>query len=113
MSSLPTRVVGLVGDLMDRSRLAGAVPGVAFVIDAAACSNADVVVVDLGRFGAAIATLRSVAPRARIVAFGSHVDRDAAARAEHDGADVVLPRSRFFRDPGGAIASYTGGQGTE
>ena len=32
---------------------------------------------------------------ARILAFGSHVDRDGLTRAAESGADLVLPRSRF------------------
>ena len=42
-------------------------------------------------------------PGARIVCFGPHVDDDAADAARAAGADVVLPRSRFFRDPAAAI----------
>jgi hypothetical protein len=34
-----------------------------------------------------------------VIAFGPHVDTEAAERATADGADLVLPRSRFFRDP--------------
>jgi hypothetical protein len=46
-----------------------------------------------------------VAPGARIVAFGPHVDDELLAQAERDGADLVLPRSRFFQDPAAAITS--------
>jgi hypothetical protein len=41
---------------------------------------------------------------ARLVGFGPHVDVAGADAAEAAGADVVLPRSRFFRDPKGALA---------
>ena len=44
---------------------------------------------------AAIASLRSLNPPPRILAFVSHVDRDLADRAQRAGADQVLPRSRF------------------
>ena len=99
------RIVAITADLMDRSRLSAALEGVEFVPDATACVDADVVVVDLGRDATAVASVRAVAPDARIVAFGPHVDNDALTRARRDGADVVLPRSRFFQDPAAALDS--------
>jgi hypothetical protein len=98
------RVCALVSDLMDRSRLAGAVPGVDFVGGPEDCGGADVVVVDLGRRGCDVAAVRAHAPTARIVAFGPHVDDAALDAARADGADRVLPRSRFFRDIEAALA---------
>ena len=97
------RVVALVADLMDRSRLSAAIPDVAFASDAAACAGADVVVIDLARHADAVAAARAAAPGARIVAFGPHVDDDLLTDARTAGADVVLPRSRFFRDPSAAL----------
>jgi hypothetical protein len=88
---------------MDRSRLSSAVPDLAFARRPEDCEDAAVVVVDLARHGAAVAAVRDAAPGARIVAFGPHVDEGAAAAASRDGADVVLPRSRFFRDPSAAL----------
>ena len=79
-------------------------PGARFVRDAAECAGAAVVVVDLARFGDRIARVRSVAPSALIVAFGPHVDEAAAHSARGAGADRVLPRSQFFRDPAAALA---------
>jgi DNA-binding NarL/FixJ family response regulator len=99
------RVCALVSDLMDRSRVSGAVDGVEFVRDAAACAGADVVVVDLARSGDQVAAVRAAAPDARLVAFGPHVDDAAAQAARAAGADVVMPRSRFFRDPASAVAA--------
>ena len=90
---------------MDRSRLSGAVPGVRFAADASVCAGADVVVVDLDRYAAAIADVRSVAPRARIVAYGPHVDEQLLRRARADGADAAVARSRLFRDPLAALAT--------
>ena len=98
------RVVALVTDLMDRSRLSGALGDVEFARDPAACAGADVVVIDLARSADAVAPVRAVAPGARIVAFGPHVDTDLLERAAADGADTVLPRSRFFQDPSAALA---------
>ena len=65
--------------------------------------RADVVIVDLARFGAEVAALRAALPSARLVCFGPHVDEASAAAASAAGADVVLPRSAFFRDPAAAI----------
>ncbi len=97
------KVVALVGDLMDRSKLTAAIPDATFVRGADGCADAEVVVVDLARHGDDIESVRAIAPGARIVAFGPHVDGDGAEQARAAGADVVLPRSRFFRDPAAAL----------
>jgi hypothetical protein len=98
------KIVAMTTDLMDRSRVTAVVPDVVFTTDPAACADADVVVIDLARHAGAVATVRSAAPSARIVAFGPHVDADLLAQAGRDGADVVLPRSRFFQDPAAVLA---------
>jgi hypothetical protein len=97
------RTVALVDDLMDRSHLGAALPGVAFARDAAGCVGASAVVIDLHRYAGAVTEVRRAAPGARIIAFGSHVDTDALDQALEDGADAALPRSRFFRDPAAAL----------
>ncbi|MCJ7437949.1 MAG: DNA-binding response regulator [Acidimicrobiia bacterium] len=107
------RVVALVSDLMDRSRIAAAVPAATFIadIDAAttgAVTRAAVVVIDLARHGDAVATVRQASPDAFIVAFGSHVDDEQLLAARAAGADRVLPRSRFFRNPAAAMALEDG-----
>jgi hypothetical protein len=99
------KVVALVADLMDRSRVSAALPETTFAAEAAACAGADVVIVDLARHGGSVAALRAAAPGARIVAFGPHVDGDLLRAAAADGADVVLARSQFFRDPAGALSA--------
>jgi hypothetical protein len=96
------RMVAFVADLMDRSRLAGATASVEFAADADAAAGAEVVVVDLARFAELVTAIRSGAPTARIVAYGPHVDTALLQRARVDGADVVMPRSQFFRDPAAA-----------
>ena len=98
------RIVAITGDLMDRSRISGAVDGVEFGRDAAACAGADVVVIDLARNAALVSAVRAVAPAARVVAFGPHVDTEVLEQATRDGADAVLPRSRFFQDPAAALS---------
>src|SRR5260221_10256977 len=97
------RICGLVVDLMDRSRISAAVPDATFVRDAAACAGADVVIIDLARSGNHVRAVRDIVPAARIVCFGPHVDEEGASAALLGGADVVLPRSRFFNDPSAAL----------
>jgi len=98
------RIAALTTDLMDRSRLSAAVENVEFTTDPSACAGADVVVIDVARHAAAVTAVRAAAPHARIVAFGPHVDTALLEGATRDGADVVLPRSRFFQDPAAALA---------
>ena len=102
------RVCALVSDLMDRSKISAAVPEAAFVREVGACAGADVVVVDLARFGDQIVALRAALPSSRLVCFGPHVDEAAAEAASSAGADSVLPRSKFFRDPAAAISGGAG-----
>jgi hypothetical protein len=99
------RAVALVSDLMDRSRITAAIADVVFAREVAECADADVVIVDLAPFGPAVGELRRSLPSVRIVAFGPHVDEDAARIAREAGADLVWPRSRFFRDPAAAVAA--------
>jgi hypothetical protein len=96
-------VVAFVDDLMDRSRVTQAVAGVRFARRVEDAAGAELVVVDLARHADAVRAVRAQSPSVRIVAFGPHVDEDAANRARGDGADTVLPRSRFFRDVAAAI----------
>ncbi|HEU5301790.1 MAG TPA: DNA-binding response regulator [Acidimicrobiia bacterium] len=110
---MSTRVVALVDDLMDRSRLGvlGAVTWAASA-EAAAELTGDglptTFVVDLTRFASQVAVLRDLAPTGLIVAFGPHVDASLLADAAAAGADRVLPRSRFFADPASALAPDRG-----
>jgi DNA-binding NarL/FixJ family response regulator len=99
------KIVAITTDLMDRSRISGTLDGIEFARDALACTDADVVVIDLARDAAQVAAVRAAAPDARIVAFGPHVDTEVLAQADRDGADVVLPRSKFFQDPAAALRS--------
>lgn len=97
----PPTVVAFVPDLMDSSKVKGAIDGVTMVRSAGALSDvteADVVLVDLGRHGAldAVAALSAKPSVQRVIAFGSHVDDALLADAEAQGADEVLARSVFF-----------------
>ena len=98
------RVCALVSDLMDRSKISAAIPGVVFSLDA----TAEVVIVDISRSAQVVAEIRAETPHVRIVCFGPHVDDEAADAARAAGADIVLPRSRFFRDPEAAIGPAEG-----
>jgi hypothetical protein len=107
------KVVALIPDLMDRSKVSAAVSGdpavqVDFVSSAAALSArlgtgapnreaVDLVVVDLSRPGV-IAMVEGLDRSAglRIIGFGSHVDRDLMRSARDAGCDQVLARSAFF-----------------
>jgi hypothetical protein len=99
------RVVALVGDLLDRSKIAAAVPGAGFVGTPDECSGADTVVIDVKAHPQAVAAVRKIAPGARIVAYGRHDNPEALDAARADGADAALPRSRFFHDPSAAIST--------
>ena len=85
---------------MDRSKISAAIPDVTFTLD----GNVDVVIIDLARGPQLVPEVRAEMPGVRIVGYGPHVDDEAADAALAAGADVVMPRSRFFRDPLGAIA---------
>lgn len=97
-------MVAFVADLMDHSRVRAAFPEAEVGRRPDDASGADLVIVDLARFGALVGALRGVT-RGRIVAFGPHVDGETLASAAAAGADVVLPRSRFFRDPVAAVTA--------
>ncbi len=91
-------IVALVPDLMDRSKVLAVAPEariVSSVDEAVAWAGpGTTVVVDLARAGDRIGDV--VATGARVVAFGSHVDRDRLAAARAAGCAEVLPRSAFF-----------------
>jgi hypothetical protein len=95
-------IVVFADDLMDRSRISAALGDVTYARDPATAAGADVVVVDLARHAGAVAEVRASSPATRIVAFGPHVDTELLDCATADGADVVVPRSRFFQDPAAA-----------
>ena len=88
---------------MDRSKISAAVADVTFVRTADACAEADVVIVDLARFGEQVPALRAALPSARLICFGPHVDEASADAASGAGADAVMPRSKFFRDIAAAL----------
>ena len=95
----PTRVVALVPDLMDRSKLARL--GDVEVVHvrradelAATAVDSDLVVLDLSRPGVLDALRAGLA--GTVVGFASHVDADLIDAARAAGCTEVLPRSAFF-----------------
>jgi len=97
-----TLVALLVDDLMDRSRISGAIEA-DDSLTTAEVDEADVVVVDLARHADRLAELRARVPDAVVVAFGRHDDTAALEAARDAGADRVLTRARFFADLPAAI----------
>lgn len=93
-------IAAYVPDLMDRSKVAAAVPGVRFVSSpselAALASDGATIVVDLSRPGVLDAVRSLGSSGAVVIGFGSHVDRDLLERAREAGCDRVLARSAFF-----------------
>ena len=59
----------------------------------------------------AIATYRRLAPDAKLVAFGPHVDTAALQAAADAGCDTVLPRSRFSGDLPALLERFLGDDG--
>ena len=115
-------VVAYVPDLMDRSRITGAVgTGSAQAGDGATvggpvrfartpadlaelAASADLVVVDLSRPGVLDVLPDVSALGVRVIGFGSHVDTDTLAAARAAGCDQVLARSAFFGRLGELLA---------
>ena len=103
------RVLALVPDLMDRSKVsaaAGALDGVgpvSFVSSAAGLATrlgeeepVALVVLDLARTGALDTVAAAHGRGARVIGFGSHVEVELLAAARAAGCDQVLARSAFF-----------------
>jgi DNA-binding NarL/FixJ family response regulator len=97
------RVVAFVGDLMDRSKISAAVPDAGFATASEDAAGADIVVIDVKAHPDAVAAVRKLVPDARVVAYGRHDNPAALEAARAEGADVALPRSRFFQDPAAAV----------
>ena len=93
-------VVAYTPDLMDRSKISAAAPGCRFVSRPEALvglAGADVILIDLSKKGVADVLADIAAGEARVIAYGSHVDRTLLETARAAGCTDVLPRSQFFR----------------
>jgi hypothetical protein len=107
--SAAVAVAAYTPDLMDRSRISSALGDVRFVASPDALvglAGVDVVLIDLSKKGVLDALAAIVASDVRVIAYGSHVDKNLLDSARAAGVDEVLPRSRFF---GGLPALVTGG----
>jgi hypothetical protein len=105
-------VVAFAPDLMDRSRIAAAVPDTVFARspEELVRTPARVVLLDLGRPGA-LAAIPSI--EAPVIGFASHVDEELIGAARAAGCEDVLPRSRFFRSLAEIVAAVdAGGDGS-
>ena len=104
MTDADAVVVVLSTDLMDRSKFPAGTRFVRRADDLPA--DAAVVAVDLSRPDAVggVRRLRTEGSSARIVGYGSHVDRDLLGEARTAGCDRVLARSAFFTDVAAALA---------
>lgn len=82
-------------DLMDQSKIRGALPDATFVRQAHALAetDADIVLVDLNRPGV-LDVVGQI--DATVIGFGSHVDEQLLRAASDAGCDEVLARSVFF-----------------
>ncbi len=93
----PADILALSVDLMDRSKISGALASTKFVRSITALTDAahegSIALVDLGRVEDP-ALLRAVS--GRVIAFGSHVAQDVLDAAAEAGVEA-LPRSLFFR----------------
>jgi len=102
------KVVFLSSDLMFSSRVGASAKQLnlemVLVVNVASLSNklsADcrLVLVDMTLDGlnlpAVVKAAKTAAPSAKVVAFGSHVDRAALADAAEAGCDLVLTRNQF------------------
>jgi hypothetical protein len=108
-------ILALTPDLMDRSKVAAAAKELgqevrfvarAELVEGLAAELAPrVVVLDLSRPDALAAIAAVAGPKGRrVVAFGSHVDRELLSAAGDAGCDEVLARSQFFADPAAVLA---------
>ena len=82
-------------DLMDRSKIAAAWPGCVVVGRLEGLPPAAIVIVDLSRPGVIEAIPDLVRGGARVIGFGSHVERGTLEAARAAGAEVMA-RSAFF-----------------
>src|SRR5262245_26461392 len=91
-----SRIVGTGRDLSLELRSAKTIPA---LFEQAHKQPPSCVILDLSLAGSEIAftveQLRQIAPLARIVAYGSHVDAATLKASRDAGCDPVLPRSQF------------------
>jgi hypothetical protein len=114
-SGAPRRpVLALVStDLMDRTRLVSVAESAGYVLalvrnpaavaDVLEAPRPAIAFVDLTHAASDEIIAELAGAGIRTIAYGPHVDDVAMARARSLGADQVVARSRFFRDPAGFL----------
>jgi len=102
-------VVFLTSDLHWSSRVLGAAAGVGVSCKvvvapsgfAEVLSDCRLVLIDLGLAGLAldetVTDIKRIAPAAKVVAFGPHVDESLLNSARQAGCDLVLAKSQFHQ----------------
>ncbi len=97
-SSGEAALAAITRDIMDRGRIAAAVPGAVVTGSPAApeLATADVILLDLT---AGIASAEVVAIGPPVIAYGPHGDVEALQAARLAGCAEALPRSKVFRRP--------------
>ena len=102
----------LSDDLLDGSRVTGAARAVGLevrqlrtpdaLLTAASERRPACVLIDLHNPGLVVEVLArqitSLAPRPRLIGYGSHVDAARLRAARQAGCDMVMPRSQFFNE---------------
>lgn len=94
-------------DLLDTSQLQVVFPEIKIIDSAPGSALADFVIINLEEFSDLVGEVRRLYPHTFIVGYGPHGETEEAKKATLAGADRVLPRSRFFRDPLSALARTT------
>ncbi len=116
---MSARVVALVPDLIDRSKVEAAAKAAGVELEMVtgaaglgrAAGEADLVIVDLGRPGV-LDALGSLA-QVRTVGFGSHVERDLLRAATAAGCSQVMARSAFFGRLGDLFSRLSQAEGAQ
>jgi DNA-binding NarL/FixJ family response regulator len=116
-------VVFLTSDLMFSSQVLGAGSALGLKVQIAGsveqartklAAETRLVIVDLTLEHVAmpevVAATRELAPHAKIVAYGPHVDEAVLLAAQAGGADLVLSRGQFHREYANLLKQITGTQ---
>jgi len=119
LSAAPARVFTLCADLFFTIGIQRTAEGLGLAVDRAEdlddlvekvkASGPALVLLELDQWKpGAVKRLRDAHGEGlRILAFGSHVDRETRGAAEQEGCDAVMPRSAFAKDVAGHLKKWT------
>lgn len=102
------RIVVVANDLMDRSRISGALGVVTFCLATEIPLDATTVIIDTKLSAQDVVVAKDRVPSARVICFGPHVNHKIAEDARQLGADLVLTRSVFFSNPKAVVFQTKG-----